>query len=366
MLGTGSEHAGVPDSWLLRFSNHADAAVWRCLFRSCRAGRTCALTYAPQLGIVLQCHSRVPDADWQRQVAATQRALSVRGPRPTRLTVDNPWGYCDISELVAGRLMPLPGQISGWAEGITELKLNQWGLWDYRPFLDGMAGACPNIVSYLTCFLPKLQLFTLPAPAQWPRLTSLILHYEPDTRRCDPQEVWPRVAPYMTQLTTLQLPASDPHADEEPSGSEDNTESSIEHPWHLLFPPSLPTTLPLVSLDVGDTLTDGLLSKLLTHAPNLRVLSVSDVEIERDEFMGRVWGLEKLHCDNWPYCAAGLRELRSLVGLPRPRTGRIVMSGSSYLVFEVTSEVRTTVSLTCVSVSCACMTYRSGTPCISV
>lgn len=308
----------VPDAWLLCFTkHHADAAVWSGLFRTCRGGRDLALRAARQAALTLPCFDQEPDAGWERQLATVRDALSVRGARPTRLRL--PGLQTDGEDQInfhtgrtcdawARRLALMPGRLVGVGQGITKLDLSLWGEWEYGVFLTQLAWACPNVTS-LQLKLPYTLKpnFTSPQPppipprSLWPKLTSLRV----PQGSVDTDWLVQHVAPYMGQLTTLQLPSCPYY-------------QTVQ--WPALFP-QYPTTTntPLTHFTANAQLTDGLLSELLAHAPGLESLSVREVAVQSVAFRDRVWGLKEIGM-----CGCYQRvSLESLTLLPKSRCGSL-------------------------------------------
>ncbi len=380
----------VPDAWLLLFiEQHADSAVLSGLFTSCRAGKDLVLQAARKATLqlrvadrkpagkwrtlLLRVVGRSPDSDWRRQLAAAGKALAVRGARPTRLMLGRlpdrsgkpPHSPPPPPPECLARLAMVAQRLHRVGAGITELVIDVWSTgWDMGPLVCDLAQACPNVRSLeIVCF-DEYTRIALPPPAQWPQLTCIRLSYTSERRCIDAQAVWPQIAAYMHQLTTLVLP-----------GRHWTGEGGC--PWDLLFsqrpltphtntphatipaPLTPTTTFPLTHLECVEWLDAELLGLLLKHTPHLEHLTVQDIFMDNMDPVceGTVWGLKTLelklyqHSDSpgllcWDEFCYLLRVL------PRPRTGRTRLRAEYDTYIEVSKvQVR---QVACLSGVCLC------------
>lgn len=292
-----------PGPWLLCFTEqHADAAVWAGLFSSCRGGRELALTHARKATLMLRCANRPPDAGWRAQVAAVRQALRVRGARPTRVDLEPASWFCKDPDSYVWlvRLAIIPGQLLDVSAGVTELYFRGCS---NSTAIAALATTFPNITHFKG---PQV-----PPPSYWPRLTSLVLRSVDGYTRAAEKALWSLVAPYLPQLTTLELPQC-----HYPSGG--------VIPWRALFPRELATNLPLTTFTTHEVLTDKLLSKLLTHTPHLEQLTVWGLAVSAEGFRDRVWRVKRLNVAYWVTERSSV--LPAVAALPRLSSGRAVLT----------------------------------------
>ncbi len=302
------------------------------LFRTCRGGRDLALRSARKAVLALVFADQEPDAAWERQLRAARQALGVRGKRPTSVcvrragfTILGPGGVRDTTGRVhwLERLVSVLSVLHGAGEGVTELSIDWAGYGDHAQFLPGLAVACPNVTSLQFTYDKASDPLVEPLPS-WPKLKSLRLLGDGVVHAAR----FARLAPYITQLTTLQLPRP--------------TDCSNVR-WSALFSPPRPTTTitnttintPLTHFAADAQLTGELLRALLAHAPGLITLRVREVAVQSNAFRDRAWGVERVYVRRTPLCTlAGMRQ--ALAALPRPREGHTQVYEDDMRVFEIT------------------------------
>lgn len=267
----------------------------------------------------LRCADAEPDATcWPQQLAAVRNALSVRGVRPTSLAV-----RCDEEERShivtqwAVTQTQILNQLAGAGQGITELSVVFGNSHcDASRLQQAIARACPNIESLHLCCRGH----SLAPPYQLPRLQRITIQNRADIMIQPEERIFQHIAPYMRQLTAVQLPRCQPRS------------------WQWLFNPHLPTPLPLTHFHTADALNDQLLRVLVTHAPNLTHLHVRSISVQSDALAGREWGLKELRVG--AVNAITQMRLEGFWVLPRPRDGRMVVAGDPDkhdLIVSVTS-----------------------------
>ncbi len=168
----------IPDGLVLSFiEQHADAAMFVSLFRSCRGGRDLVLRSARKGALVLMCANLLPNAAWERQLRAARQALSVRGLRPTSVRVlqQTGPGFLDERKIYRvpsqERLVSVLNLLHGVGEGVTELDVDLSGYPDNKRFMRELAVACPNVSSLQLRYNSNSHPLLRPLPT-WQKLQS--------------------------------------------------------------------------------------------------------------------------------------------------------------------------------------------------
>ncbi len=278
-----------------------DAATRKALFSLCRVGRDTVLRNAPSATLQLNTTTVVPDDDaWFAQLAAARQALLIRGRQPTTLLLvvqesgDYEGGPMDDD----GRnetLLVIPEELDDACECITELrvKVNEENYW-LNPYnnttrdLSTVVAAFPYVQRISGC--P----FVLPEPHELPCLREVIVKfteraewmYGETGERDHVSDIFTSMSAFLPQLSSLEFELED-HRHEEGY-------SLSHYKWRDLFRAGY-TSHTLHTFEINDTLDNVLLGLLITHAPALKHLSVSGLEMHNDEHAGKQWAVEKLY-----------------------------------------------------------------------
>ncbi len=261
----------VPTDWRgLFIRQYTDAGVYSGLLPVSRTTRDWVLQTAPEATMSLPVPA--PSA----QLAAVSQALATRGDRPTSLRVSCQDGLLDAAA-------PLLAGLSGSSIQALQVMPEQYAdppsATALTTFLQHAGSALPALAS-LHLDLPCI----LPPPEHLPQITHL--HVTLDA--LDPTARAITITPYLTQLTSLSV-----------------AEPNIQYrPWPDIFTQKAPK---LRDLSTSGPIQNGLISRLIDHAPRLKTLQARRLDLRGPRV--EKWAVESVGVDN------GF-QLDALAGLP--------------------------------------------------
>ncbi len=301
----------IPDLWTADLAEqHADSTGLSGLHRASRGCRLWVLRHIPTLRLSI---SNAEGQPWAKDLQIIAAALAARGPRPTRVAVEQ---YVPEAERADhGFLEQVAEALAG--DALTELRVTcKWHGDEREPalapdvsdFVARVARTCPRLASLeVTDAVCRL-----PPPAQLPHLTQFTVGKDERwipfvgsnsnsvcvTASCS------TVPPYLGQLTSLHLKSTYLPL---------YSKSTV---WSSTFPAQAPITHGLTHLTIHDSLNDSAISLLLPKAPSLQRLAVDSIDIQKAHT--EQWAVERLECRDtftaqkllWlPTRAAGQTEL---------------------------------------------------------
>ncbi len=233
----------VPGAWLvLLIEGHADGAVFSRLFCASRATQVWCLQHVPTAHLAFRL-GPVEEGQlaWPQRFDAARARLGVRGPLPTRLTVQEADTYRGTPALA-----DVVNALAGVGQGVVELVVET----DRSPaqFVQTIAAHIPN----LTTLTLKYNHCVLPPPTSYPQLRQLSMG-DVQLSSCR------SIAEYTSQLKSLSI---DPR---------DGDAAGARHVFSTILS-AVSTTL--TTFVTREPLTDSLLDLLLRRAPALTELFV--------------------------------------------------------------------------------------------
>lgn len=249
----------------------ADSEVFDRLFCVSRTAQLWTLQHAPDATLRFELYGDESPNARQRQLAAARAALTARGRLPTKLSV---WVFKGpANECIAAAIPSFLWQVG---QGITRLEFDcsSEGATELGTlFMRCLAPSVPN----LTTLTLSISACAMPTPPALPLLTEL-------TMSKVPQHCCASIAPYLTQITALNI---------------DPQHNIDEAAFFTALITTHTTTLTSLETDAG--LSDALLGLLLAHAPALTELCVGPVTVTSDQHRGKQWGVKQLHTLAYAY-----------------------------------------------------------------
>ncbi len=274
--GCASQDAHAPDSWQRAFATQPGAAaVFQCLFGSCKAGQEWALVTAPSATLRIDCRPARLQQELSAQLAAAKQCLAVRGGRPTSVELQ-----CDDSDRTQAVLEALSQSFQGAGTGggshVVGLVLTTWdGLYSVRVSAF-VSTTVPVLFPNLTSLTLTGCAYPLPPPAQLPHLSVVTVDWGHFFDQQAYVAIPTSVAAYLPQLHSLDYGLY------------------MGRRWDQLFSPATHSHT-LKVFKSSHTLTDTLLTLLLSHAPALEQLSVLALHQDISDHSKQQWAVGRLN-----------------------------------------------------------------------
>ncbi len=267
----------APDTWREQFRKHADTAVLRRVFTTCRAGRDWVLANSPHLTLRINTWREHTREEWAARIGRLEQALRTRGALPT--CVDIECNRCPHSSVACALLFPL---ITKADYNVTGLEIRDASLQREEPsrafsaLLQLAAPAATHLTS-LTLTEPST---SLPPPSLLPKLQKLEVSFEYMVPGWPPRphvdSMIRSIAPYVAQLTHLAI-----------------LDNQLDLPFRWMDLLTAPSNT-LTHFRIDGTIKPGLVRLLAQHVPALTHLKACDIEVKTNSLVGLQWGLEEL------------------------------------------------------------------------
>ncbi len=319
--GHAAPEQQAPDAWVLLFREHhaaSDPAVLSGIFRSCKAGRDWVCEAAPKVTLTLDTTAEQTPAQWQHRINALRKIVSGWGSR-LRLDI-----ACDGSTQSSAAGYVLPSLLPGLDAAVSELVLRSVSTAPEAFLYTPMVSLLHAAVSAFGPHLSTLSLDPCPCPLPplhlLPQLRSLTVTVA-EPRYGEAGRVGlilPSIAPYLTQLGTLEMKGLD------------IAQRHASVPWTDLTPPAPSYTL--TSFSTTANLTDALLRLMRAHMPALESVCVEGVSLRADHSETE-WGVRE-------FTVAGLDSIvPGVCRLPRCKAGAKLTVKQESFRLDVHSEV---------------------------
>ncbi len=320
--GHAAPEQHAPDSWLVQFREHhavPESSVLNGLFTACTSGRDWVLEAAPKVTLTLDTTVPTQEWDeWNRRINTLRPALSARGVKPLGLTL-----LCNASGHTSSAVIPVAVGLADQDTVLTALTVSDAFDNDRLTITKSTDIIGEVLPERLGRHLTTLTLNPCPAPLPPPELPQL-RSLSVTLIDADIGEEWlvplilPSIAPYLTQLSTLEMKGLD------------IAQWNGAVPWADLTTPAPSHTLTSFSTDAA--LTDALVSLMLTHMPALESVRVQGVSLQGDHSETE-WGVRELTVTGLDSIVPGVCRL------PRCKAGAEMTVKQESFRLDVHSEV---------------------------